>query len=399
MKRPGFLVQTVILTLIATTAALTAFSQTEKVIYPFSSSTDGASPNGVILDAKGNLYGTTVSGGTNGSGAVFQLTPNADGTWTKNEIYSFGLYPQPSSPCSGLTFDVHGNLYGLTLLGGNGSGTVFELSPQSNGTWTETTIHNFTGNNDSAQWGGTLAVDSSGNLYGASTGFSPNGYYGSVFELTAGANGIWSETVLHSFTGGSDGSFPSGQKLLIDSSGNVYGSTVNGGPHDYGVVFELTRGTNGIWQEHVLHGFTGDADGSSTNTTLTLAGPGRLYGYSNYAIYELTRNSNGTWIKTDLHTFTGSPDGANPNAALTLDGKGHIYGTTSLGGQHVGTVFALSRLSQGTWSERILHRFASNRTEGVLPQYFGLAMDAKGNLYGTTQYEGNGYGVVFEIAR
>jgi hypothetical protein len=163
-------------------------------------------------------------------------------------------------------------------------------------------------------------------------------------------------------------------------------------------VFELTRGTNGNWQEQVLHAYTGGADGSSTNTTLTFVGPGDLYGYSNYAVYELTQNSGGAWTKTDLHAFTGAPDGANPNAALTVDSKGRIFGTTSSGGQHLGTVFALSRSSQGTWNEAVLHRFASNRTEGVLPQYFGLAMDTKGNLYGTTQYGGSGYGVVFKIS-
>src|SRR5215831_18549342 len=127
-------------------------------------------------------------GCVNGTGQVFQLSPNTNGTWTKTEIYSFGIYPQPSTPCSALIFDVHGNLYGETLSGGNGAGTIFELSPQSNGTWTATTIYSFAGGNDSAQWGSTLNIDAAGNLYGASTGYSPNGYYGSVFELTPGAN-------------------------------------------------------------------------------------------------------------------------------------------------------------------------------------------------------------------
>lgn len=398
MNHRSFLCRVGVLLMLTMAAVATAFPQTEKVIYSFLGGSDGTNPNGVVVDGKGNLFGTTVSGGANGTGEVFQLTQNA-GTWTKTQIYSFGIYPQPATPCSGLIFDAHGNLYGETLTGGNGAGTIFELSPQSNGTWTETTIYSFTGGNDSAQWGSTLNIDAAGNLYGATSGFSPNGDYGSVFELTPGANGIWTESVLHAFTGGNDGSFPGGQKLLIDASGNVYGSTVNGGPHDYGVVFELIRGTNGVWHEQVLHAYTGGSDGSSINTTLTFVAPGDLYGYSNYAVYELTRSSGGVWTKTDLHTFAGSPDGANPNAGLSVDSKGHIFGTTSLGGLHLGTVFALSRSSQGTWNETILHRFASNRTEGILPQYFGLAMDAKGNLYGTTQYGGTGYGVVFEITR
>src|SRR5215831_9920503 len=210
MKHRSFLFRAGMLLVLAVTAEVTAFSQTEKVIYSFSGGTDGANPNGVIMDSKGNLYGSTVSGGTNGSGEVFQLTPNANGTWTKSEIYSFGIYPQPSTPCSGLIFDAHGNLYGETLLGGSGAGTVFELSPQSNGTWIATTIYSFAGSNDSAQWGSTLSIDTSGNLYGTTSGYSPNGYYGSVFELTPVANGVWTETVLHLFTGGNDGSFPSG---------------------------------------------------------------------------------------------------------------------------------------------------------------------------------------------
>ena len=398
MKHRGFLCQAGILLALVLAAAVTVFSQTETVIYSFSGSTDGANPNGVIMDAKGQLYGTTVSGGTNGTGEVFRLAPNANGTWTKTEIYSFGIFPQPSTPCSGLIFDAQGNLYGETFSGGNGAGTVFQLSPQSNGTWAATTIYSFVGGNDSAEWGSTLSMDATGNLYGSTTGYSPNGYYGSIFELTPGANGVWTETVLHTFTGGNDGSFPSGQKLLIDSEGNVYGSAVNGGAHDYGVVFKLTRGTDGIWHEQVLHAYTGGTDGSSTNTTLAFVAPGDLYGYSNYAVYELKQNSSGGWTKTDLHTFAGTPDGANPNAALTIDSKGRIFGTTSSGGQHLGIVFALSRSSQGTWNEAVLHRFASNRTEGVLPQYFGLVVDTKENLYGTTQYGGGGYGVVFKIS-
>ena len=138
-------------------------------------------------------------------------------------------------------------------------------------------------------------------------------------------------------------------------------------------MFKLTRGTDGIWHEQVLHAYTGGTDGSSTNTTLAFVAPGDLYGYSNYAVYELKQNSSGGWTKTDLHTFAGTPDGANPNAALTIDSKGRIFGTTSSGGQHLGIVFALSRSSQGTWNEAVLHRFASNRTEGVTTAIFRIS--------------------------
>ncbi len=338
---------------------------TEKVLYNFgSASGDGVQPvASLIFDSKGNLYGTTTKGGANnGSGMVFELSPGSGGTWTEKVLYSFGATSTDGvEPGYGsLIFDSNGNLYGTTIKGGtNGDGTAFELVAGSGGTWTEKILYNFGATTaDAISPYAGVVFDAAGNLY--STSYSGGAYgYGTVFELKPGANGIWTDTLLHSFNlDHVDGTNPTGG-VLFDAQGNLYGTTKWGGHFangiGFGTVFELSP-TGGTWTEQVLYSFTG----STTNG-----------------------------------------DGQNPIFGLTFDAAGNLYGTTEAGGvPQVGTVFELTRAG-GVWTEKLVYTFSNNTTDGRNP-VGGVVFDAAGNLYGTTTAGGvnsfQQYGVVFEIA-
>ncbi|MGA8429982.1 MAG: choice-of-anchor tandem repeat GloVer-containing protein [Candidatus Sulfotelmatobacter sp.] len=373
-------------------------AQAEKVIYSFAGGSDGGSPNGVVIDAKGNLYGTAAAGGS-GSGTLFELAPNGNGTWTETVLHTFSSDGIDGvRPDSGLVFDSSGNLYGTTSAGGQyGLGTIYELSPGSNGTSTEQILYSFGGNTDAVPLGGgALAIDGSGNLYGSS---DPGGAYGfgTVFELIRGSNGTWKEAILHSFSGDNDGSQPESDTLILDHAGNVYGMANGGGPHDYGLIFELSPESNGTWTEKTVHAFAGSSDGGGPIGGVIFNASGDLFGAA-YSAFELTPGSNGIWTKKALYTFTGGSDGAYPSAPLVFDKAGNLYGTTDYGGNHHGTVFELSPNSNGTWTERVLHRFSTTAGDGYYPQIAPLVMDAKGNLYGTTGFGGaSGAGVVYEV--
>ncbi len=220
---------------VAITVSLTpqALAGTENVLHSFCT-TDGDLPYaGVIFDQAGNLYGTTFYGGSqdcghNGCGVVFKLSPNGNGTWSEQAIYTFTGGTDGSHPYSTLVFDAAGNLYGTTYgnyYGGTGVGTAFRLTPGADGAWQFSLLHTFSGGKDGARPYGMLAIDKSGNLYGsADIGGSHNA--GIAFELSP-ASGDWTETLLHTFTGGKDGSAPIG--LLLSPSGNLFGAAAQGG--------------------------------------------------------------------------------------------------------------------------------------------------------------------------
>jgi uncharacterized repeat protein (TIGR03803 family) len=230
---------------------------TEQVLhrFPDDNGTDGTAPvAGLIIDAAGNLYGTTSSGGTLFfRGTAFELTPAAGGVWTETVLHSFGNGTDASEPRAGLIFDAAGNLYGTTAVGGTGSncifgcGTVFELTPAAGGGWTEKVLYSFNANGtDGYSPEAGLIIDAAGNLYGTtyaggtSSGCAPYGC-GTVFELTPAAGGGWTETVLHNFGNGTDGSTPFAG-LIFDAAGNLYGTTYYGGTgaNEGGTVFEFT---------------------------------------------------------------------------------------------------------------------------------------------------------------
>ena len=214
-----------------------------KVLYSFAGGpSDGASPQaGVIFDQAGNLYGTTEFGGAYGYGTVYELTPSGSG-WTENVLYSFQNTKQSQDggqPFGGLVFDPLGNLYGATTIGGvGGGGTVFELTPSGAG-WSFRTLYGFASAPGHLAGGPTasLVFDNGGNLYGATAGDGAYGK-GAVFKLALSSNGTWTYTSLHDFTSGDDGRTPR-SNLVFDKYGNLYG-TAFGGMTGFGVVFEIT---------------------------------------------------------------------------------------------------------------------------------------------------------------
>jgi uncharacterized repeat protein (TIGR03803 family) len=383
------------------------------VLYGFGNGTDGGYPyGGLISDAAGNLYGTTYLVGAHGVGTVFELMPQAGGGWTEKMLYSFNNAPADGNyPYAGLIFDAAGNLYGTTVQGGTyNDGTVFELMPQAGGGWTEKMLYSFSnapadGNYPYAG----LIFDASGNLYGTTVGGGTYNY-GTVFELMPQAGGGWAETVLHSFNqNGTDGYNPYAG-LIFDAAGNLYGTTEGGGSYGGGTVFELTPQAGGGWTENVLYSFGSGSDGQYADTGLIIDLAGNLYGttrfggtYGHGTVFELTPQAGGGWTEKVLYSLNpNSPtDGLYPYAGLIIDAGGNLYGTTRLGGANGrGTVFELTPQSGGGWTEKVLYSFDpgnGNGTDGIYP-YASLIMDAGGNLYGTTRFGGTyEWGTVFEI--
>jgi uncharacterized repeat protein (TIGR03803 family) len=244
---------------------------------------DGAQPSaGLVFDTSGNLYGTTSAGGAHYSGVAFKLTPNSDGTWTESVLHSFCSLKNcadgdgPSAP---LIFDSAGNLYGTANSGGTGgSGVVFKLMPNADGTWTEQVLHTFCSLKncaDGAQPFAGLTFDTAGNLYGTTAGGGAH-HSGVAFKLTPNSDGTWTETLLHTFAN-STGANPFAG-LSFDAAGNLYGTTGHGGnPVDGGTVFKLTHNSNGRWSYSLLHVFLGNpAFGPFGGVLLDKAG--NLYG-------------------------------------------------------------------------------------------------------------------------
>lgn len=346
---------------------------TERVLHIFGQGEDGQSPfSNLIFDAAGNLYGTTSYGGSGechdtigkGCGVVFELSPSGDGNWTEKILYSF-QGNDGSHPYSGLIFDAVGNLYGTTSAGGSdgqgcrftgdaGCGTVFKLSPQTGGVWTETVLHSFNPNNgnDGSTPEAALVFDRFGNLYGTTSygGIASCTFgCGTVFKLAPQAGGVWKETILYRFGQiARDGALPDGN-LIFDTEGkHLYGTTPDGGANNLGTVFELMPTTGGGWAEKVLYNFRGtdgsypfagvifDAAGNLFGTTVQ--GPGNTSG----TVFELSPTATG-WTETVLHSFGQGTDGAQPYAGLVLNGSGSLFGTTTIGGVHnLGTVFKLT---------------------------------------------------------
>jgi len=381
-----------------------------KVLHEFHAS-DGYFPStSLILDAAGNLFGTTPYGGTcggNGCGVVFELVPGSGGKWNESVLYSFpciGGCKQGGVPSSGVIFDSSGNLYGTTNSGDDGPGEVFELSPSSGGAWTENVLYTFCAKPHCADGDEPSGVifDQAGNLYGVTLEGGTKEGYGVAFELSLGVGGVWTESVLYRFRGRGDGLAPNGS-LVLDAALNLYGVTFSGGtgrlcPSHCGTVFELTKSAGGHWSEKVVHNFLGGNDGFRPSASLIVDGNGNLYGTTAMSfngggtVFELNPSSGG-WTET-VHNFWET-DGAVPGS-LTFDGSGNLYGTTAFGGAHgFGSVFKLAPTPHGAWQRIILYSFKGG-TDVAYPNGT-LVFDDAGNLYGTTQARSNQSGGVFEL--
>jgi len=389
----------------------------EKIPYTFTGGNDGGDPAAqLIFDSSGNAYGTTVVGGTSNFGTVFKLTPHSNGTWTETVLHSFLGGNDGKNPYGGVTIDAKGNLYGTTVAGGSGGacsgdgcGTVFKLT-HSGKVWTESVLYNFTGSKNGSGPGGGVAFDQKGNLYGSTPdGGSATGCNGSgcgvVYELSPAESGQWKQKVIHTFTGGDDGATGSLGLLLVDKSGNLYGLAELGGAHGQGTAFKLSPASGGKWKISVLDGFKGMPHAGFPYGGLISDATGSLYGTTYYgganglgSVFKLTLGTNGKWSESVLYSFKTGTDGNSPTSTLAFDPQGNLYGTTSAGGDANGdgTVFKLTPISGGKWHESIVHRFKNNH-DGANP-YYGLTLDKAGNLYGTTAAGGShSQGVIFEI--
>ncbi len=405
----------------------------ETVLHSFNlNGSDGAYfPSRLTRDSAGNFYGTTTYGGIHlqtcsdvGCGTVFELSPKQGGGWTEKILHSFN-FTDGAYPGGGLIFDALGNLYGTTIYGGiYGYGTVFELSPKQGGGWQEKVLYSFgDGAQGTSPFVGSLIFDPAGNLYGTTSWGGIHGY-GTAFELSPNADGSWTQKVLHSFNlNGADGAVPA-IGMIFDGAGNLYGTTLYGGLHlqecggaGCGTVFELSPRQGGGWTEQVLHSFNlNGTDGVFLYGGVIFDAAGNLYGmtyeggihfeqctYGCGTVFEMSPRQGGGWTEKVLHSFDYA-DGAYPATGLIFDGAGDLYGTTSLGGIHqcdlgegCGTLFELSPSGGGRWTETVLHNFNFNGTDGFYP-LVDLIFDDAGNLFGTTQEGGiHGWGTVFEI--
>ncbi len=362
-------------------------------VYAFTGGSDGANPlGGVVLDKKGNLYGTAAFDGNLLAGTAFRLH---GGIFTL--LHTFTGVSDGEFPAASMVRDKKGNLYGTTSNGGQNInfqhynfGTVFKIDKHNN----LTVLHAFTGNSDGA-YPQALLRDAQGNFYGT-TQFGGDASWpsgdGVVYKIDTKGN----FSVLHTFTGGADGGSAFGG-LVQDSQGNLYGTANSGGANRRGVVYKID--TSGNYS--VLHDFAGAADGSNPWAGLTPDGQGNFYGTTTQggafdagAIYKITSSG----ALTLLYSFTGGAGGNIPYGAMALDKKGNLYGTTSNGGADgFGLVFKLDTTGAFT----VLHTFTGG-LDGAQP-WAAVVLDKKGNLYGTTYLGGTifgqeGRGVVFKIA-
>ncbi|MFZ0313469.1 MAG: choice-of-anchor tandem repeat GloVer-containing protein [Candidatus Korobacteraceae bacterium] len=241
---------------------------------------------GVVMNSTGTIYGTTLNGGRYSQGSVYSETRITAIRWAGISLYSFSCTDDGCFPYAGVTPDAFGNLYGTTYSGAaDGTGAVFKLTPTRGGAgWMETVLHAFQGSYHGGPDGGNpsapVIFDSAGNMYGT-TYYGGTSANGAVFEMKPNLNGTWTESVLYSFQGGSDGANPNGG-LSLDHEGNLYGETLGGGSSNYGVVFKLTRGSGGQWTESILHTFTLLSDGGSPTGGLVLDATGNIYGTTEF---------------------------------------------------------------------------------------------------------------------
>ena len=408
------LLSIVLLSAMTLTARGHAFAANESVLWSFGGPGDGANlqsaKNEVTTDGT-NLFGTTYSGGANGLGTVYELTPNGSGGWNESVLWSFANNGVDGhGPRSGPIVDSLGNLYGTTYLGGAyGSGTVYELSPAGSG-WIETILHSFGGSPSvPADPGAALMMDGAGNLYGTCTN---GGGGGAAFELSSAGAG-WTESTLWTPVKLTDGVNTLGG-LIMDSLGNLYGTTLSGGastgsknfPFGAGTAYQLTP-AGGTWTHSIITNFaTNSRDVQRPNAALTMDSSGNLYSTSQTGgvsgkgtVFKLTPATGGGWTESVIWNFgSGKSDGSAPVGSLIIDASGKIFGTTPGGGAYGGgTAFSLNPPANagGSWTETILWNFKGG-ADGSWPTA-NLAQ-LGGNLYGSTQAGGaHGAGTVFKL--
>jgi uncharacterized repeat protein (TIGR03803 family) len=395
----GVLGACTLLLLIAAPAGARATAGQTKVVYGFAGDEAGEYPaTDLVLDASGNLYGTTVLGGDVGTGTVFELKRHGK-KWKHQVLYSFTGGADGGQPYGGVTVGGPDTLFGAAVIGGTGGacpedgcGVVYELT-KSNGVWTETVIHAFDGT-DGYGPGAGLSMDADGDLFGMTPTGGAYGL-GVIYQLHPDGSGGWDFAVIHDFTGGKDGATGSAGRLLIDQPGHMYGVATVGGANGKGVAFELMRTATGAWKLKPIYAFRGQPDAGLPYGALSFDADGNLYGTSYYdganglgAVYQLTPGAK-HWKERVLYSFAGGADGMNSISNVVFDSAGNLYGTTSEGGDPTcscGTIFELTPQQDGSWSETVVHRFAG-APDGA-SAYNGMVADPAGVFYGATVHGG-----------
>jgi uncharacterized repeat protein (TIGR03803 family) len=374
----------------------------ERVVYSFTGGSDGADPAVALLfDASGNAYGTAVSGGADGCGTAYMLKP-VRGQWQQTLLHTFSCDADGKNPYGGLVADATGTLYGTTVAGGSGGicngdgcGTVFALTPSG-----ETVLHNFTGNPDGAGPGGALTFDKSGNLFGTTPDGGKQGV-GTIYEL-ARAGSTWKYRVIHTFTGGNDGATGSLGALLPNAAGDLFGVTEGGGTNGLGTVYKLSP-MGAKWRLTTLYAFKGQPDAAFPYGGLIANKRGTLYGTTYYGgpagqgtVFALTHDRRHGWTERVVYAFSGGADGGNPTSTLVIDGAGALLGTASDGGDPscgCGVVFSVD---PSTGKESVLHTFGGAH-DGTFPNY-GLTAGGKGVYYSTAPAGGTqNQGAIFAV--
>jgi uncharacterized repeat protein (TIGR03803 family) len=399
------IVPTLLLSLLTFNGSFAASTYTFTELHRFLGGAASGNPeNQLAQDAAGNLYGTTSYGGNmeecggQGCGVIFRLSPNGSPHWVYSELYQFHGSTQPYPLPSNLILDAAGNLYGaLAYAGSYGAGLIFELSPTPTGPWAFTVLYTFTGGTDGSG-PESVVFDGSGHLYGT-TGLGGQSDRGTVFELSPRGDATWSEAVIWNFSLSSNlGSNPQ-SGVVFDAAGNLYGTTAAPGN---GIVYKLTR-ENGEWVGAPIYTFSGGADGSLPNGPPTLDAAGNVYGttqdegvFDGGTVYQLSLNADGSYTFHLVFSFKG--EGIYTAFPVVIDNLGNLFGALPalpLGGQ----IFELSPSGAGTWNHSVVYTFYSGLRE---PQ--ALLLGSTGNLFGVAFASSSGClddagcGGVFELS-
>ncbi len=385
-----------ILFTITIASAPPADGQTFQLLHTFTDGGDGSTPNtGLTIGPKGKLYGGTVAGG-GGNGLIYDVAHSGSG-WILNVLNPLEFRGSAVNTNT-MVFGPDGNLYGASSLGGidncgegGGCGVVFKLQPPPSACvsftcyWKETVLYSFTGGSDGGTPGSPVIFDKVGNLYGTTIfggigSCDANAGCGVVYELSPSGSG-WTETVLHEFNASDDGVTPGG-KLVMDAAGNLYGVAGGGNSNNDGIIWELTP-NHGVWTETVLHTFQ-TGTGTFPCGGLSADSSGNIYGITDTdgggesSGVAFELSPPGTWTYNVLSRFPGDSIPCGPPA---VDTAGNIYATSDQGGQYGnGSLFKVT-FSNGTWTTTDLHDFQAS--DGIDSEG-GVSLDASGNIYGTS---------------
>ena len=382
-----------------------------KLLFNFSST--NIVPSGSLLrDANGDLFGTTLYFGVEGAGTVYELANTASGYATgATTLVSFdGSGSGPAVPFSGLIADGNGDLFGSTYYGGaNGDGTVFEIVNTSTGfAATATVLASFNGTDGTGPLGG-LTADANGDLFGTTSEAGPGGG-GTVFEIANTRTGYASTAATLACFDYTDGSYPAGS-LIVDASGDLLGTTLDGGANNDGTVFEIRNTATGYASVPTTVATFDGANGSGPGDLVADAN-GDLFGatgsggaYENDGtVFEITNTPTGySSAPVALYSFYLGADGSYPNTGLVIDANGDLFGTTAGSAYGSGTVFELAKTGDG-YAGTITTDVSFISFDGTDADFLigsgpsALAADANGDLFLTTSAGGtNGYGTILEV--